>query len=87
MYDLKITGGMLYDGTGAQGYKADIAIKDGVIVDIGSCDQDAVETIEAKGAIITPGFIDLHTHYDGQISWDEELKPSVNHGVTTIVMG
>ncbi len=87
MFDLKITGGMIYDGGGAAPYAASIAIKDGVIADIGECAGEAVRTIDAGGAIVTPGFIDLHTHYDGQISWDEEMKPSVNHGVTTIVMG
>ncbi|HHL42554.1 MAG TPA: D-aminoacylase [Hellea balneolensis] len=87
MYDLKIINGIVIDGTGAPGFKADIAIKDGKIVAIGQCDGEAQETIDAQGAIVTPGFIDLHTHYDGQISWDEELKPSVNHGVTTIVTG
>ena len=87
MFDLKITGGMVYDGNGAMPYAASIAIKDGIIVEIGTCEDAAEETMDASGAIVTPGFIDLHTHYDGQISWDEEMKPSVNHGVTTIVMG
>ena len=87
MFDLKITGGMIYDGDGGAPYAASIAIKDGVIAEIGDCEGEAVRTVDAGGAIVTPGFIDLHTHYDGQISWDEEMKPSVNHGVTTIVMG
>ncbi len=86
-YDLKITGGKIYDGTGGDAFWADIAVKDGVIVKIGNCPQAAKTTIPAEGLIVTPGFVDLHTHYDGQLSWDEELKPSVNHGVTTAVTG
>jgi N-acyl-D-aspartate/D-glutamate deacylase len=86
-YDLKITGGLVYDGDGGAPVQTNIAVRDGRIAEIGACDGDAEQTIDAKGAIVTPGFIDLHTHYDGQISWDEELKPSVNHGVTTIIMG
>ncbi len=87
MYDVKITGGLIYDGTGGEAFSADIGIIDGKISEIGTCAGAAKETINAHGAIVTPGYIDLHTHYDGQISWDEELQPSVNHGVTTIVMG
>ena len=84
--DLKITGGMIYDGNGNDGVTADIGICDGHIVEIGACGV-AQRTIDADGAIVTPGFIDLHTHYDGQISWDQALRPSVNFGVTTAVMG
>ncbi|HFB55464.1 MAG TPA: D-aminoacylase [Hellea balneolensis] len=87
MFDLKITNGKIYDGDGGKPYTANLAIKDGVIVEIGSCAGDAAREIDAGGLIVTPGFVDLHTHYDGQLSWDEELKPSVNHGVTTIVTG
>ena len=86
-FDIKITGGEIYDGDGGNAVQTSIAIKDGYIVEIGNCDGAAKRTIDAEGAIITPGFIDLHTHYDGQISWDEELRPSVNHGVTTVIMG
>ncbi len=87
MFDTLITGGRIYDGTGADPYKADIGIKNGKIAEIGVGLGTADQIIDGSGCIITPGFIDLHTHYDGQISWDEELKPSVNHGVTTVVMG
>ncbi len=87
MYDLKIAGGTLVDGTGAERRTGDVGIKAGRIVAVGKCDEGAVRTIDASGAIVTPGFVDIHTHYDGQISWDEELAPSSIHGVTTCVMG
>ena len=87
MYDLKIVGGILVDGTGKKRCSGDVGIKDGKIVDVGKCDEGAAETINADGAIVTPGFVDIHTHYDGQISWDEELAPSSIHGVTTCAMG
>ncbi len=84
--DLKITGGKVYDGNGADAYVADIGVRDGYVVEIGDCGS-AKRTLKAEGAILTPGFIDLHTHYDGQISWDQQLRPSVNFGVTTAVLG
>ena len=87
MYDLKIVGGTLVDGTGRDRYTGDVGIKDGKIVAVGMCNESAAETIDASGAIVAPGFVDIHTHYDGQISWDEELAPSSIHGVTTCVMG
>ncbi len=86
-FDLKITGGLLYDGDGGDPVRADIGVKAGRIAEIGKCEAGAARTIDADGAIVTPGFIDLHTHYDGQVSWDEEMRPSVNHGVTTLIMG
>lgn len=86
-YDLKISGGLIYDGDGGEPSETNIAVRDGIIVAIGECEGEATANFDASGSIVTPGFIDLHTHYDGQISWDDELKPSVNHGVTTIVMG
>ena len=86
-YDLKIINGTIFDGTGSWGYSANLAILNGKIVEIGVCHGSAQKTIDAKDAIVTPGFIDLHTHYDGQITWDEELRPSVNHGVTTAILG
>jgi len=86
-YDLKITGGMLYDGDGGEPRQADVAVRDGLIVAVGDCPGKARQTLDASGQIVTPGFIDLHTHYDGQVSWDAELRPSVNHGVSTVVMG
>ncbi len=87
MFDIKIIGGSIYDGDGGKPFKANIGIKDGQILEVGPCKGPSTRTIDATDCIVTPGFIDLHTHYDGQVSWDEELKPSVNHGVTTAVMG
>jgi N-acyl-D-aspartate/D-glutamate deacylase len=84
--DIRITGGLVYDGDGDAPFRADVGIRDGRIVEVGQCGS-AARTIDANGAIVTPGFIDLHTHYDGQISWDDELRPSVGFGVTTAVLG
>ena len=88
MFDLKITGGQIVDGTGAPAYAGEIAIKDGEIVEIGaSVVGEASKTLDATGRIVTPGFVDIHTHYDGQVTWDDTLDPSSGHGVTTVVMG
>ncbi|MBK9558981.1 MAG: amidohydrolase family protein [Candidatus Microthrix sp.] len=88
MYDLLITGGTLVDGTGAPPRRADVAVKDGIIVAVGeSLDGEAAETIDATGRLVTPGFVDIHTHYDGQATWDSQLEPSASHGVTTVVTG
>jgi N-acyl-D-aspartate/D-glutamate deacylase len=94
MYDMKIVGGTVVDGTGADRYRADIGIKDGKIVEVrrrtNGDDQlggEAAETIDATDLIVAPGFVDIHTHYDGQATWDNLLEPSSGHGVTTIVAG
>ncbi len=87
MYDLKIVGGTIVDGTGRDRFSGDVGVKDGRIVDVGVADEGAKQTIDARGAVVAPGFVDMHTHYDGQISWDEELAPSSIHGVTTCAMG
>lgn len=86
-YDLKITGGTIVDGTGRPAFKGDVAVKGGVIVAVGACPGRALRNVDAAGCIVTPGFVDLHTHYDGQVSWDADLRPSVDHGVTTAVLG
>ena len=90
-HDLIIRNGLVYDGTGAAAFQADIAIDAGHISRIGpvgeKLDASGSEEIDAGGKIVTPGFVDIHTHYDGQVSWGETLDPSSLHGVTTAVMG
>ena len=88
MFDLKITGGTVVDGTGAARFIGDIAIQDGVIVAVGEqVEGEAQETVDATGRLVTPGFVDIHTHYDAQATWDSLLDPSASHGVTTVVAG
>ena len=87
MYDLIIKNGMIYDGKGSEPFEADIGISEDKIVAIGKIEEGSTETIDAKGKIVTPGFVDIHTHYDGQVTWDPYLRPSTYHGVTTVVMG
>jgi N-acyl-D-aspartate/D-glutamate deacylase len=84
-----IAGGTVVDGTGADARRADIVVDDGritAVVDPGTT-VDAAETIDATGLLVTPGFVDIHTHFDGQATWDDELTPTSWHGVTTVVMG
>ena len=87
MYDLVIRGGTLIDGTGAARFTGDIAINDGLIAAVGDVSGQAREEIDASSLIVTPGWVDIHTHYDGQATWDPVLAPSSWHGVTTVVMG
>ena len=88
MFDIIIRGGTVVDGTGAPSHVADVAISGGVIVEVSDrIVGEAFEEIDAHGKLVTPGFIDIHTHYDGQVSWDTLLEPSSCHGVTTVVVG
>jgi N-acyl-D-aspartate/D-glutamate deacylase len=86
-YDLKIVGGTLVDGSGKPGYAGDVGIKDGKIIALGQVPGDATQTIDASGKAVTPGFVDIHTHYDAQVVWDRMLTISPWHGVTTVVLG
>ncbi|HEY3231064.1 MAG TPA: amidohydrolase family protein [Roseiflexaceae bacterium] len=87
MYDLLIRAGTIVDGSGAPAFTGDVAVQGGLIVAIGDVDGAAHRTLDADGLLVTPGFVDVHTHYDGQATWDPLLTPSCWHGVTTAVMG
>ena len=87
MHDLVIRGGKLVDGTGDEAREADVAVKDGVITEVGTVSGEARRTIDANGQLVTPGFVDIHTHYDAQATWDPHMLPSGWHGVTTVVVG
>jgi N-acyl-D-aspartate/D-glutamate deacylase len=86
-HDLVVRGGTVLDGTGAPARTADVAISDGVVTEVGRVDGTADRTIDADGLLVTPGFVDIHAHYDGQASWGERMIPSSWHGVTTVVVG
>ena len=86
-HDLIIRGGTVVDGTGAPSRQADVAVTDGIVTEVGTVDGTAAREIDADGALVAPGFVDIHTHYDGQATWDDRMQPSSWHGVTTVVFG
>ena len=86
-FDLIIRGGSIVDGTGAAPFTGDVAIRDGLIAAVGEVEGSADREIDATGLTVTPGFVDMHTHYDGQVTWDAHLTPTCWHGVTTAVFG
>jgi len=85
MLDTIIRGGTIVDGTGKVSYSGDVGIKDGAIIELGKVESVGRHVIDAEGAMVTPGFIDVHTHYDGQLIWDSRMDPSFSNGVTTVV--
>ncbi|MCY4549692.1 MAG: amidohydrolase family protein [Defluviicoccus sp.] len=86
-YDLKIVGGTVIDGSGAERFRGDVALRDGRIAAVGAVSGSAARTIDAEGCVVAPGFIDIHSHYDAQVMWDRMLTISPWHGVTSVVMG
>ncbi len=86
-YDLVVRNGTVVDGLGGEPYRGDVAVSGGVIVAVGTVDTPGTREIDATGLLVTPGFVDLHTHYDGQAIWSERMSPSSSHGVTTALMG
>ena len=86
-HDLVVRSGSVIDGTGQPAFTADVAINDGQIAEIGHISGKGRREVDADGALVTPGFVDIHTHYDGQATWSNRMSPSSHHGVTTVVMG
>ena len=87
MLDLLIRGATVVDGSGAEPFSADVGIQDGRITEVGRISSATRQTLRADGAWLTPGFVDIHTHYDGQATWDQTFSPSIHHGVTTVLTG
>ncbi len=87
MLDLVIRGGLVIDGSGGEPFTADLGVRDGHITEVGKVTESAHDVVDADGAWVMPGFVDIHTHYDGQATWDPTFSPSIHHGVTTLVMG
>jgi len=87
MYDFVIKNGTVIDGLGGEPFQADVVVHEGRIVEVGKTTSSGRQEIDAKGKLVTPGFVDIHTHYDGQATWSNRLSPSSEHGVTTVVMG
>ena len=85
--EIVIRGGLICDGTGSEPFAGDILLRDGKIAEIGTIGTTDADEINAAGCIVTPGFVDLHTHYDGQAIWSDRMIPSSQHGVTTAVLG
>jgi len=86
-YELVIRNGLIVDGTGGVPFVGDVAVSNGQIAAVGTIRERGREEIDAAGRIVTPGFVDIHTHYDGQVTWEHTLSPSSNRGVTTVVTG
>ena len=86
-YDIVIRDGKIVDGSGNEPFYGDLAIKNNTISEIGNVDSQGKEEVKANGLVISPGFVDIHTHLDAQIGWDNELKPVSCHGVTSVLMG
>src|SRR3979490_2992840 len=86
-FDLVIRSGTVIDGTGAPARTAAVALTDGRVVEVGSVEDRGQREIDADGALVTPGFVDIHTHYDGQATWDDRMLPSSAHGCPTVVAG
>jgi N-acyl-D-aspartate/D-glutamate deacylase len=86
-YDLVIRGGTVIDGTGRPGFTGDVGVRGGRIAAVGAVDGIGAEEIDATGRLVTPGFVDIHTHYDGHATWTDRLEPSSQHGVTTVLTG
>jgi N-acyl-D-aspartate/D-glutamate deacylase len=87
MHDLVIRNGNVFDGLGGAAVPADVAVDGGIITEVGDVEERGREELDADGLAVTPGFVDVHTHYDGQVTWDPLLTPSIWHGITTVVMG
>ena len=86
-FDMVVRGGTVIDGTGTPGRRQDLGIRDGKVAEIGTALGPGKRAIDADGLLVTPGFVDIHTHFDGQVTWDTCLSPSCWHGVTTAVFG
>jgi N-acyl-D-aspartate/D-glutamate deacylase len=86
-HDVVIRGGTVVDGSGAEPRTADVAVRDGIVVEVGAVAGTGAQEVDADGALVLPGFVDVHTHYDGQVTWTGEVTPSSHLGVTTVVMG
>jgi N-acyl-D-aspartate/D-glutamate deacylase len=87
MLDLVVRGGTIVDGSGGPSFTGDVGVREGRISEVGRVDEAARRTLDARGLLVTPGWVDVHTHYDGQVTWDSLIGPSCWHGVTTVVMG